>query len=267
MARSNRSPGPPLLAVVALAAACATAPPPPPPQAAERAAADPAEASDARIGELEQALADERRTAAELADENAELRQRLAEAEAARLSLAERHAALESELADAVEELLRSSGGGRGVRSRAFATSRISEVRVQLESVARADDPEVAARLEPAHDMLARADLALEEENFGGASYLAERASELIRRARIVSEIRATSDRSWGDVIPIVPPRRMRVRSNSNLRAGPAREEARVGGVAAGAEVTALARSGEWFQVETGDGLKAWILGRLVQPL
>ncbi len=106
--------------------------------------------------------------------------------------------------------MLRSTATGRGVRSRAFATSRISEVRVQLESLPRRNDPEVAARLAQVRELLTRADQALAEENYGGASYLADRAGEAIRRVRIVDELRGSSKAEWGEVIPIVPPRRMR---------------------------------------------------------
>lgn len=199
--------------------------------------------------------------------EIAELRGQLEAERTARVSLEERYATLEHELAGAVEEVLRSTATGRGVHNRAFATSRIAEVRVQLEALSPTTDPEVGARLEQVQELLARADQALAEENYGGASYLADRAGEAIRRVRIVAEIRASSGSDWGEVIPIVPPRRMQAVTNANLRAGPGVEEERVGGVTAGAELQALARAGDWLQVETGSGLRAWILGRLVQPL
>ncbi len=249
-----------------LVAACAAAPEPQP-AAPEPGAAPESQpgAADTAISDLRAALEEARQSTARLATENAELRRQLADKEAARASLEERYTTLEDELAGAVEEVLRSSAAVRGTGSRAFATSRISEVRVQLQSVASSEDLEVAARLEPALEFLARADQALTEENYAGAAYLAERASGLIRQARIVREIRASSDRAWGEIIPIVPPRRMTVLSYSNLRAGPGLDQEKIGGARSDETLLAVARSGEWIQVETQAGLKAWIHGRLVR--
>ena len=249
-----------------LAAGCAAAPAPQPaaPEPVTATETQPS-AHETALRDLQATLQEERQAAAELANENAELRRGLADEKAVRASLEERYATLRDELAGAVEEVLRSSAAVRGVGSRAFATSRISEVRVQLQSVAPPQDPEVAARLELALEFLARADQALVEENYGGAAYLAERASGLIRQARIVGEIRASSDRAWGDLIPIVPPRRMTVISNSNLRAGPGVDRERIAGVKRDEMLLAVARSGEWLQIETESGLKAWIHRRLVR--
>ncbi|MFQ5350279.1 MAG: SH3 domain-containing protein [Thermoanaerobaculia bacterium] len=253
------------LVLAAVALGCTSSPAPQPAPTADPSDTSPTTAE--RIVELDKALAEARRAAATLSREVAELRRQLAEEQTARASLEERYATLEHELAGAVEEVLRSTAARRGLHDRAFATSRISEVRVELESLFPADDPEVFARLQPARDLLARADQALAEKNYGGASYLAERASESIRRARIVAEIRNSSDGTWGEVIPIVPPRRMKATANANLRAGPALDEERIGGAPEGSELLALARAGEWLQVETDSGLRAWIHSRLAKPL
>ena len=97
---------------------------------------------------------------AEAKKDNRRLRRRLEDQEAARASLEERYAGLEIELASSVEEVLRSKAGLRSVHNRALAISRIAEVRVQLQSVPQAKDPEVAVCLERANDFLNRADKA-----------------------------------------------------------------------------------------------------------
>ena len=191
--------------------------------------------------------------------ENQELRQRLESERAERVSLEERFAALEIELASSVEEVLRSKASLRSVHNRALAISRIAEVRVQMQSVPQAKDREVSARLQRANEFLNRADTALGETNFGGASYLAERAADLIRQARMVAEVRSSSVHPSSEVIPIVPPRNLETRVYANLREAPGTDRPRVGQVAPGVRLLAVARWGEWFQVENDSGERAWI--------
>ena len=202
---------------------------------------------------------------AEARKANETLRQRLESEEAARASLEERYAALEIELASSVEEVLRSKASLRSVHNRALAISRIAEVRVQIQSVPEAKDPEVAVRLERAYEFLRRADMTLADSNFGGASYLAERAGELVRQARIVAEIRSSSLDPSGRLIPIVPPRTLEVRVNANLREAPGIDKPRVRQVAQGVQLLAVARWGEWFQVQTDAGDRVWIHGSVVR--
>ncbi len=192
------------------------------------------------------------------------LRQKLAATEAALASLEEHYAALEIELASLVEEVLRSKASLRSVHNRALAISRIAEVRVQLQSVPQAEDKEVAARLERANEFLSRADTALAESNFGGASYLAERAGDLVRQATMVAEVRASPNQSE-EVIPIVPPRSLEVVVNANLREGPSTDRSRVGQIEKGKEILAVARWRDWFQIETDAGFRAWIHGSVVR--
>ncbi len=116
------------------------------------------------------------------------LKEQLEEKQAELASLEERYLALELEHASTLEEVLRSKSSLRGVQSRALATSRIAEVRVQLQSVSQSRDPEVRDRLRRASVLLDRADETLADDNYSGAVYLAERAGELTRQARLVSE-------------------------------------------------------------------------------
>ncbi len=191
--------------------------------------------------------------------DNRRLRRRLEDQEAARASLEERYAGLEIELASSVEEVLRSKASLRNVHNRALAISRIAEVRVQLQSVPQAKDPEVAVRLERANDFLNRADKALAEGNFGGSSYLSERAGELVRQARMVAEVRTSFLGGSDRIIPIVPARNLETVVKANLRQAPGKDKSIVGQVDKGKQILAIARWGDWFQVEAGDGLRSWI--------
>jgi hypothetical protein len=205
------------------------------------------------------------RQLAEAIKENEALRRRLESEAAARASLEERYAALEIELASSVEEVLRSKASLRSVHNRALAISRIAEVRVQMQAVPEAGDPEVAVRLERANEFLSRADTALADGNFSGASYLAERAGDLIRQARMVAEVRSSSLDASEELIPIVPPRSLMTLVTANLREAPGTDKPRMASVAPGVQLLAVARWGEWFQVETGTGDRAWIHGSVVR--
>lgn len=237
--------------------------PSPPPVVATTLACD--EGLDVRIAELELELAGARTTVEQLRRSQDEMRIRLSSKEEKLASVEERYAVLETELTSAVEQVIRSEGGVRGLQSRALAASRISEVRVQMVAVPMPEDLEVSARLARASDYLDRADAALDQGTFGAASYLAERADELVRQAKIVGQIRASRAGVKLEIIPIVPPRDLVLTTNANLRAGPGLDQQRVGGMKAGSEVVAVARAGEWYRVQTDSGDLAWIHGRLLE--
>jgi hypothetical protein len=237
--------------VVALSVAgCAARNPPPAPEApaatrdAEKAAA---EASDAA-----------------LLHENTNLREELEQLRAQLVALEERNAALRAEMDRELQEVLDSKASLRGVHNRALAISRIAEVRVQLDSLSGSTaDPEVQLRLSRADELLRRADRALEEGNFGGASYLADRAGELVRNARSVAEFR--SRRGASGTIAIVPPRPLEVVARANLREGPGTDRERVAGVEAGSVLLAVGRRGAWYEVKLEAGGTAWIHGSTVR--
>jgi hypothetical protein len=205
-----------------------------------------------------------------------ELRKALSESEEARLKLTkelelqsgartaleEENASLELELAIALDELLRIQANLKNVKSRAFAVSRIAEVRVELESLRGGRDVALDDRLDRADRFLQRADKALDEDNVGGAAFLAERAGELVRQSRTIAEVRSRQSK---ELLPIVPPREIEVRAAANLRSAPRSDSERVGGVVAGTRLTAIARLGDWFQVRTDSGRDAWIHRGLVQ--
>lgn len=255
-----------LLTVVSLGCASTAppeTPPPPPPEPA------PTISESAREAQANEAAARKARIAA-LREENEDLRRSLEESQARLAVLEERtaeleehNAALETELANAVEEVLRSKASMTGVQNRALAVSRISEVRVAVQGLADTTDEEVRRRMDRATDFLRRADDALADGNYGGASFLAERASELVRQARTVAELRSST--VGAGALPIVPPRDLEVISTANLRSGPGVENERIGAASVGEHLRALARAGQWFHVETESGLRAWIHSSLVE--
>jgi uncharacterized protein YgiM (DUF1202 family) len=258
-----------LVLVCLLWLGCAGAPAPAslpitePPDSPASVATDP-EVENEALADLEARLAAEREAHAAERSRGQELERELDEKRAAVAVAEERAAALEIELANAIEEVLRSKASVRSVHNRALATSRIAEVRVVLHSVESADDTEVARRLERAGDLLARADLALEEDNYGGAAYLAERASDLVRQARTVSEVRSSIPGSVGAIVPLLPPRVVAPTQRTNLREGPGTTFDRIEVLSVGEPLRAVARAGEWLQIESASGLRGWVHSRLM---
>jgi uncharacterized protein YgiM (DUF1202 family) len=209
------------------------------------------------------------RLGAELESKRAELES--AQAEIARLqkqvkaaqhgtaAAEERLEALRRDMDRALDDVLASKASLRGLNNRALAISRIAEVRVQMESASGHGNPEVAARLSDANALLTRADRTLEEGNYGGAVYLADRAAELVRYAGTIWEAATRQTGEAAGLIPIVPARTVEVAVTANLRSGPGTARSRVGTAEPGTRLQAVGRLGEWFQVETQGGRTAWI--------
>jgi hypothetical protein len=246
------------LVVVLLGAGCASKastarPPSPPPE--ETPKEENKDATDVLARELEQSRAELESARAEIARMHEQVK--IAQQEAA--GAEERYEALRQEMDRALEEVLASKASLRGMNNRALAISRIAEVRVQMQSARGRGVPEVATRLRAAEALLARADRTLNEGNYGGAAYLADRAGELIRQARTVAEMAAKHTGETARLIPIVPPRTLEVLVTANLRSGPDTARTRVGRVAPGTRLQAVGRLGEWLEVQTDGGRTAWI--------
>ncbi len=153
-------------------------PPPatPPSRAAERQSEEMRALRD-QVGRLELELDS-------VGSQRAELERSLETRKLEVARLEEANSMLELELASALDELLRSQASLRNVQSRAFAISRIAEVRVELESTRTKWRGAKQERLDRADDFLLRADAELDKGNAGGAAYLADRAGELVRQVR-----------------------------------------------------------------------------------
>lgn len=200
--------------------------------------------------------------------ERARLQEQLKAAQQETAVAQEQREALRAEMKRVLDDVLasRASGSsGSGVQNRALAISRIAEVRVQLRNVAKPQDAEVASRLHSAADLLTQADQTLAQGNYSGASYLADRAGDLVQQARTVSEVAARQGEEGAALIPIVPPRTLEVAVAANLRDGPDAKRARVAGAKPGAQLVAVARVGEWYKVETEAGSMAWIHRAMVR--
>jgi hypothetical protein len=247
-----------LVVTALLEAGCApksSAPRPPSPPADGVSKQKTNDQADGLGREEEACRAELERARAEIVQTHEQVRIARQEAAAAE----ERFEALRREMDRALEDVLASKASLRGVNNRALAISRIAEVRVQMQSAGGSGEPEVAGRVRGAEALLARADRALEEGNYGGAAYLADRAGEMIRQARTVAEVAARQTGEAPGFIPIVPARAVEVAVTANLRGGPDTTRPRVGTVRPGTRLQAVGRLGEWLEVETEGGHTAWI--------
>jgi hypothetical protein len=245
-----------VLVAASLAPGCAakiTSPRTPENPAAAPTAAEPGAAG--ATAELQACRRELEEARAELARAHERLRDSQMETAAAE----ERFEALRLEMDRSLDEVLASKASLRGVNSRALAISRIAEVRVQMQGAGARSSPEVAARLRGADALLARADQALSDGNFGGAAYLADRAGEMVRQARTMAQVTARHGGETAGLIPIVPPRTIEVAVNANLRSGPDASRPRVGRASPGTKLKAVGRLGEWLEVETAGGETVWI--------
>ena len=158
-----------------------------------------------------------------------------------------------AQLSDALDEIARLREGLPSVQSRAFAVSLIADARVRVDAVG--GDADMRPAVAEASQLLVQADVALEQGKYGNACYLAQKAREAIRK-KIVPV---------GNVDPLPAPQDFEVLSASNLRVGPGTDHKRIGSASPGDRLTALAKKGEWYRVQTASGELAWIHRSLVR--
>jgi Bacterial SH3 domain len=255
-----------------LAVGCAGSPPPrtvgasPPQAGAVEASAEPTEEAAA----LRESLDAARTALAEAWDEVAAerlrgigLERRVLELQAGLEAASARRAALESELGAAIDEVLRSKASLSGSSSRAVAASGIAEARAAAQAAATSGSA-IQPDLERVGELLQRADAELAAANYPGAAYLAERASELLRQARLAGGGPVALPPEPDMVAPLVPAEPMTATQAANLRIGPGLDYARLVVLEVGESLRAVARAGEWIQVERSDGVRGWVHERLV---
>ena len=186
---------------------------------------------------------------------NERMKAELAQASRQLGSLQSDYSLMMAQLSDALDEIERLREGLPSVQSRAFAVSLIADARVRVDAVSKRGEAEMRSAVAEAGELLLQADQALHDGKFGAACYLAQRAREAIRKKMV----------PVGNVEPLPAPQDFEVVSKSNLRVGPGTDHQRIGSAKPGDRLTALARKGEWFRVQTASGALAWIHASLVK--
>lgn len=191
----------------------------------------------------------------------------ISEVAALSVQLLERTAQLseaERRLGEATTEVVRAMARLRTLATRAEAASAIAEAEVTLQQLrgrAGQQAPPEAAQAEAA---MRAASAAFDEENFGGAVYLANQSKRAAtagrgRLAEAGGNGTRTGERAFAVPVPLTTALR------ANLRVAPTVGAAVVATVAAGTPLTAYAYEQDWLRVTMPDGRVAWVHQSLVQ--
>lgn len=203
-----------------------------------------------------------RRSARISAAARADLERRVARLE---LSLMEKEAQvdeLQSQLEEARQEVVRAMAKLQTLATRAEAASAIAEAEVALQSLKGAgaeSGPEAAQGAK----LLKEAAAEFDQENYGGALYLANQTKSLAAagRGRLAADERG-ADRPGEK--PFALPIPLRAVGAGNVREGPAASSPLAFSVEPGDALTGYSYVDEWIRITDGSGRGGWIFRKLV---
>jgi uncharacterized protein YgiM (DUF1202 family) len=231
--------GPLILAATILASACA-------PKRPVDSSASPAARRAARLS----------------AAARADLERRVARLE---LSLMEKEAQVEelqSQLEEARQEVVRSMAKLQTLATRAEAASGIAEAEVALQSLKNAG-ADAAPEATQGAKLLKEAAAEFDQENYGGALYLANQTKTLTAagRGRLAADERG-ADRPGEKAFALPIP--LRALGAGNVREGPTISSPLAFSVEPGDALTGYSYVDEWIRITDGSGRGGWIFRKLV---
>jgi TolA-binding protein len=203
-----------------------------------------------------------RRSARMSAAARADLERRVARLE---LSLMEKEAQvdeLQSQLEEARQEVVRSMAKLQTLATRAEAASGIAEAEVALQSL-KGGGAESGPEAAQAAKLLKEAGAEFDQDNYGGALYLANQTKSLAAagRGRLAADERGT-DRPGEK--PFALPIPLRTVGAGNVREGPAISPPLAFSVEPGDALTGYSYVDEWIRITDGSGRGGWIFRKLV---
>lgn len=190
-----------------------------------------------------------------------ELERRIARLE---LRLMEKEAQVEelqTRLADSRDEIVRTLAKLRGNTSRAEAASGMAEADVALQALRSAGGGQ-APELNQATRMAQQSRAEFDNENFGGALYLANQAKQLATsaRGRLAGGRAAPRPGETHFAVPI----RLRIANRGNVREGPGTSFAVAFSIDGGATVTGFSFLEDWIRITDDGGRSGWIFRSLI---
>jgi uncharacterized coiled-coil protein SlyX len=196
------------------------------------------------------------------AAQRAELERRIGRLE---LTLLEKEAQvdeLQSQLEETRQEVVRAMAKLQTIATRAEAASGMAEAEVALQSLkpdAQGPSPEAAQATRLLHDAAGEFD----QENYGGALYLANQAKSLAatgggRLAAGEKGVDRPGERSFA--LPI----ELRAVGSGNVREGPGLRAPLAFSVEPGDVLTGYSYVDEWIRITDGTGRPGWIFRKLV---
>jgi uncharacterized coiled-coil protein SlyX len=196
------------------------------------------------------------------AAQRAELERRIGRLE---LSLLEKEAQvdeLQSQLEETRQEVVRAMAKLQTIATRAEAASGMAEAEVALQSLkpdAQGPTPEAAQATRLLHDAATEFD----QENYGGALYLANQAKSLAAAGggRVAADEKG-SDRPGERTFAL--PIGLKAVGSGNVREGPGLGAPLAFSVEPGDVLTGYSYLDEWIRITDGTGRPGWIFRRLV---
>jgi SH3 domain-containing protein len=179
----------------------------------------------------------------------------------AKVQLLERNARLadmDRRLAESTTEVVRAMARLRTLATRAEAASAIAEAEVTLQQLRGRAGGQAPPEVAQSESALRSASAAFDDENFGGAVYLATQAKRAATAGRgRLAESGAIAARPTER--PFALPVPLTTTSNANLRAAPSGGATVLSTVPPGTALTAYSYEQDWLKVTTADGVSAWV--------
>ncbi len=168
--------------------------------------------------------------------------------------------ALQGAVAEAIMEAVRSKAKLQSVESRAEAASTMAEAEIALRTRQRTeqDNPRVAQ----AAQLLEMSAGEFDNENYGGALYLATQAKDQI--SDNLGQRAGTDAASRPDEVPFYFSLPLEVTRSSNVRQGPGTSFGVSFVMEAGTQVMGHAYERQWVRISSEDGRSGWIYSTLV---
>jgi uncharacterized coiled-coil protein SlyX len=171
--------------------------------------------------------------------------------------------ALQAQLEDARQEVVRAMAKLQTLATRAEAASGMSEAEIAVQSLRGSGGREVSAELTQAGRLLSMSTSEFNQENYGGALYLATQARSvaLAARGRLASVDPSTQRQ--GEVLFAVP-LRLQANGQTNVRQGPGRNFSVAYTVERGTALVGVSYVGQWVRVTDDTGRSGWIFQGLL---
>jgi len=185
------------------------------------------------------------------------------------LQLLERQAqvlALNATLDETRREVVRSMARLQSLASRAEAASAIAEAEVALRELRTRGGREAVPEIAEAQRLFSQSSAEFDNQNFGGALYLANQAKNIAAAGRSRLAEVGTDVLRAGEVRFAVPVP-LETTTRANVRDGPGTEFPVLFTLDAAVRVTGQSYEGEWVHIADATGRGGWIQYRLVRAV
>jgi hypothetical protein len=163
-----------------------------------------------------------------------------------------------------IQEVVRTKAKLRSRSSKAQAVANMAEVKMTLKAVGAAPlNEQQRSVVQQAEKMMGMSDVALEEGNVDGASYLSSEAMQLVQpiHARLTDQKDSGEER---EEVVFATPLAVKVLTRCNIRSAPNLDSKVLLQLDSGTLVQALAYSENWIKIEIRDKGRGWVYYQLL---